>query len=352
MRQVCLSTFARLRMTAYAVFLALLAVAGCNNAVGDAQQEVLAYTAMEPEQLAPLLELFHRDHPQIKIKTIRDSTGVVTARLIAEAEAPRADVVFGLAVTSLLRAEERNMLLPYAPAGLDMIGRQFRDEQDPPRWVGTAIWMAAFAVNSVELNRLKLPPPRSFVDLAEPRYRGLVTMPNPASSGTGFLIISAILQTQGEAAGWAYLDRLHGNIAEYTHSGSKPATLAATGEHPIGIGMDYRAVAEKQRGAPIEIVFPTDKSGWDFEAVALIQKSNVKPAAKVFADWLLSPAAFKHYSENYAMVSRAGIGSPPPEYPRDPREQLARNDFRWAAKNHDRLIDEWTRRYGGKAVAQ
>lgn len=348
-----MSIFARCAI-AFAAIVAACVGAGCDRGrSSDDEQEVLAYTAMEPEQLGPLLDLFHRDHPEIKVRTIRDSTGVVTARLIAEADAPKADVVFGLAVTSLLRAEERNLLSPYAPAGLEAIGKEFRDEQNPPRWIGTAVWMAAFAVNTVEMDRLHLPIPRSLADLADPRYRGLVTMPNPASSGTGFLIISAILQTLGEPAGWVYLDRLHPNVAEYTHSGSKPATLAATGEHPIGIGMDYRAVIEKRRGAPVAVVFPTDKSGWDFEAVALIAKPNIKPAAKIFEDWLLSSAAFGHYSKNYAMVSRENVGSPPPlEYPPNPREQLARNDFRWAAKNHDRLIEEWTRRYGGKAASQ
>lgn len=347
-----MSIFAWIALAASAVFITAFAVGGCNRSEGGGQEEVLAYTAMEPEQLGPLLDLFRRDHPEIKINTIRDSTGVVAARLIAEAEAPKADVVFGLAVTSLLGAEERNLLSPYAPAGLEAIGREFRDERDPPRWVGTAIYMAAFAVNTTEMDRLRLPVPKSFADLADPRYRGLVTMPNPASSGTGFIILSALLQSQGEAAGWSYLDRLHPNVAEYTHSGSKPATLAATGEHPIGVALDYRAVAEKQRGAPLAVVFPSEKSGWELEAAALIAKPNIKPAAKVFLDWLLGPAAFKLYSESYAMVSREGVGAPPPEYPPKPREQLAKNDFRWAAKNHDRVIEEWTRRYGGKAASQ
>jgi iron(III) transport system substrate-binding protein len=55
-------------------------------------------------------------------------------------------------------------------------------------------------------------------------------MPNPNSSGTGFLDVSSWLQLFGEDGGWDYMDRLHENIAFYTHSGSKPCKDAARGE--------------------------------------------------------------------------------------------------------------------------
>ena len=77
--------------------------------------------------------------------------------------------------------------------------------------------------------------PQSYADLLKPMYKGYLVMPNPASSGTGFLTVSAILQIMGQEKGWDYLDQLHENIAMYTHSGSKPAKMAGKGEFPIGI---------------------------------------------------------------------------------------------------------------------
>ena len=73
----------------------------------------------------------------------------------------------------------------------------------------------------------KLPKPTSWQDLTKPVYAGKIVMPNPASSGTGFLDVSAWLQIFGEEKGWAYMDALHKNIGSYTHSGSKPCNLAA-----------------------------------------------------------------------------------------------------------------------------
>ena len=54
-------------------------------------------------------------------------------------------------------------------------------------------------------------------------------MPNSASFGPGFLTVSAILQMTGESQGWEYLDKLHANIASYTHSGSKACKMAGAG---------------------------------------------------------------------------------------------------------------------------
>lgn len=324
---------------------------GCDRSPtsGGGKSKVLVYTAMEADQVTPIMDAFRRDHPGIDVTVVRDSTGVITARLLAEANDPRADVVWGLAVTSLLVAERKGMFEPYAPAGIEHIAARFRDEQSPPRWVGTGIFMTAFAANKPELNRRNLKVPRTFDDLADPGLRGLVTMPNPASSGTGFMTICGVLQTRGEKAGWDYLDRLHQNVAQYTHSGSKPATMAAAGEYAVGISMETRVLAEKNRGAPIEVVFPVDKSGWDLEAMALVRKKDVKPAARVFLDWAAGPAAFAHYTKYSAVSPHDGFTAVPPGYPPEPLEQLAKLDLRWAAENRERILLEWNRRYGGKS---
>ena len=41
-------------------------------------------TAVEAEDLARYAEEFNKDHPDIKINWVRDSTGIVTAKLLAE----------------------------------------------------------------------------------------------------------------------------------------------------------------------------------------------------------------------------------------------------------------------------
>jgi iron(III) transport system substrate-binding protein len=174
-------------------------------------------------------------------------------------------------------------------------------------------------------------------------------MPNPASSGTGYLTVSAVLQLMGEEKGWDYLDKLHGNMAIYTHSGSKPCKQAAAGEFPIGISFGYRGIEEKKKGAPIETVFPKEGSGWDLEANALMKKAQIKPDAKTFLDWALSEPVMREYNKSYAVVSiPTGMGVPE-GFPKEPLKQMIKNDFNWAAKNRARILEEWNKRYGTKS---
>lgn len=330
-------------------FVGIIAVTA---STARAAEEVLVYTALEDDQIPRYLESFKKQYPNITVKIVRDSTGIVTAKLLAEKANPQADIVWGTAATSLLVLDHEGMLTGYAPKGVEKVAAQFKDTHNPPNWVGIDAWMTGFCVNTVELKAKNLPMPASYADLIKPAYKGHLVMPNPASSGTGFLTVSAILQLMGEQKGWDYLDKLHANIALYVHSGSKPCKQAGAGEFPIGISFGYRGIQEKKRGAPIETVFPKEGSGWDLEANALIKKSQIKSAARTFLDWAISEPAMKEYSKSYAVVA-IPTGEPIPEgFPKEPLKQMIKNDLNWAAKNRDRILKEWTKRYDAKSEAK
>ncbi|MEO5615371.1 MAG: ABC transporter substrate-binding protein [Cypionkella sp.] len=128
-------------------------------------------------------------------------------------------------------------------------------------------------------------PPTSWEDLTKPEYAGHIVMPKPASSGTGFLDVSAWLQTFGEEKGWDYMDRLHTNVASYTHSGSKPCKMAAAGETLIGVSFDFRGAKSKSERAPIEVITQSEGLGWDTEAAAIIGGTANLEAAQTLLDW-------------------------------------------------------------------
>lgn len=310
---------------------------------------ITVYTALEDDQIQGYLTSFKEQNPEITVNIVRDSTGVVTAKLLAEKDNPQADVIWGLAASSLLVADQQGMLEPYAPAGLENVQEQFRDPQNPPHWVGIDAWMSAFCANTVELAERNLPVPKSWADLIKPEYQNLVVMSNPASSGTGFLSVSAILQMMGEEEGWQYLDALHKNIAQYMHSGSRPCKAAGAGEYPIGISFDYRAVKQKNDGEPIEPVFPAEGSGWDIEANALVKKAEIKPEAKTFLDWAITPEISKQYAASFPITAVKTDVPVPEGYPADPLAQLIENDLNWAAENRDHILEEWTKRYDAKS---
>jgi len=326
-----------------------LAVAGLMS-VGIARAESLTvYTAVEAEDLAKYAAAFNAHHPDIEIKWVRDSTGIITAKLLAEKANPQADVIWGLAGTSLLLMKSEGMLEPYAPAGVDKLDQKFVDSSNPPSWTGMDAWVAAVCVNIPEAEAAGLPMPASWQDLTKPVYKGHLIMPNPASSGTGFLDVSSWLQMFGQDGGWSFMDGLHANIARYTHSGSKPCKLAAAGEIPIGISFAFRGAKSKAKGAPIEIIVPSEGVGWDMEATAIIAGTPKLAAAQKLVDFTVTHEANVMYNKGYAVVAMPGVAKPVKFFPEGLVDAMIDNDFEWAGANRRAILEEWTKRYDSKS---
>jgi len=315
--------------------------------------EIIVYTALEDEQVSEYLEVFNAEYPNINVNIVRDSTGIITAKLLAEKANPQADLVWGTAASSMMVLDSEGMLEGYAPAGVDRILPQFKSDKSVPTWVGIDAWETAFVVNTVEFAKTGAKPILSYNDLLQAELKEKIVLSNPASSGTGLLTVAGVLQLYGKdtQAGWDFLDKLDANIFQYVHSGSKPAKMAGAGETTIGISFGYAGIKQVKDGAPVEVIFPAEGSGWDLEANALIKKDGVRAAAKTFLDWAISDNAMDLYKANYPIIT-TGQGGKYDGFDSNPVDQLIANDFVWVSGNRDNILTEWTARYDGKSAPQ
>ena len=333
--------------------LALTASLIGGGALAQGKTQLLVYTALETDQLKAYQEGFNKSNPDIELKWVRDSTGVITAKLLAEKSNPQADAVMGVAASSLALLDKNGMLEAYRPLNLDAIMAKYRDKKDPPAWFGMDVWGATVCFNTVEAAKKGIPKPETWKDLTKPVYKGQVVMPNPASSGTGYFDVTAWLtlwgDDNGKGGGWTYMDALHENIGQYTHSGSKPCNMAAAGEYVVGISFEYRGNANKAKGAPIDLVFPKEGLGWDLEAFAIHKGSKKLDAAKKLADWASSKDAMLLYGKNFAITAQPGVAAPLANVPKDYETRLVKLDFNVAAENRERVLTEWNKRYSAKS---
>ena len=294
-----------------------------------AKDTVVIYTAIEPEQVTDYMKAVNKTLPNLEVKMLRLSTGDISARFMAEKDNMQADVIWGVAATNMMVFKNAGLLEPYAPKGLERVQPLFRDKAAAPAWVGIDIYMSAFCFNTEVAKKKNLPKPESWADLTKPVYKGEIVMPNPASSGTGYLSVASILQRMKEAEGWKYLDALKD---------------AAAGERAVGVSFEYVAMKMKKDGAPVEMVLPKEGSGYEIEANGLTKKGKSNAAAKQFLDWAISDEAMALYAKYFAAVSVAGF--PVPEgLPKDISKVVYPNDFDWSAKNRDRILAEWSKRY-------
>jgi iron(III) transport system substrate-binding protein len=331
------------RALVFTLVTALLGLGAVTPAAAQ-KQTVVIYTAIENEQIAEYKKAYEKSLPNLDVKMLRLSTGDIAARFMAEKDNMQADVIWGVGATNMLQFKNAGLLEPYAPKGLERIQPLFRDKANPPSWVGIDIYMSAFCFNTETGKKHNLPKPEGWADLTKPVYKGHVVMPNPNSSGTGYLSVVSILQRMGEAEGWKYLDALDKNIAEYTKSGSKPCKDSASGERAVGVSFEYVAHEMIKKGSPVEMVLPKEGSGYEIEANGLTKKGAKNPAAKQFLDWAITDDSLKIVAQFFAAVSVPGF--PVPEgLPKDVSKVVFPNDFDWSAKNRDRILAEWQKRY-------
>jgi len=332
------------------VFPVLLFAGGQKEGGGKAVEEgneITLYTSLETDETEEYIKAAEAA-TGLKINWTRFSTGVLGAKLLAEKENPQADLVYGWAVTYLMDFTQRGFFEPYVPKEGDKIPAQFKDPND--YWYAIDLYLAAFCVNTEKLNEYGLPMPSSWADLTNPVYAGHLIMPNPASSGTGFLQVAGILETMdpdyknktvAENKGWEFLEKMDKNMGQYIKSGSRPAKYAAAGEYVIGASFAFVIANLKKEGKPVEMVLPAEGSAYELEANALMKGAKHPNNAKKFLDWAISDDAMKLYAKWKIGVTKPGIPPARPDLPRLEDIKLIPMDFDWQSANRGDILITW-----------
>ncbi len=312
------------------------------STAATAKDKVTVYTSLETDETVKYLEVARKDLPDLDIDIIRLSTGELGARMLAERDNPQADCIWGWAVTNMEQFIPAGMVEPYRAKGTDKLDKRFVHPKD--FYAGIDMYIAAFCVNTKVLKDKNLPMPKGWNDLLQPGFKGMIAMPNPVASGTGFLQIASILQMygakEGKEEGWEFLKKLDKNIGQYIKSGSRPAKMTAQGEFAVGCSFDFVVGELKKGGAPVEFVFPVEGAGYEVEANALLKGAKNPAAAKKFLDWAVSDNAMKAYSEFKLGVTLPGIPTRS-DMPKLSQIKLYPMDFAWQGKNRDSILQKW-----------
>ncbi|RUM39564.1 MAG: iron ABC transporter substrate-binding protein [Desulfobulbus sp.] len=329
-------------------FILTLAALSCLAGPIMAKETVVVYTSLENEEVVEYIKQAKEELPDLDIQAIRLSTGELGARILAEKNNPQADCVWGWAVTNLEEFVPRKMIKPYKPAGWDKIPAHFKDPGG--NWTAIDLYAAAFVINTKTIEKKKLPTPKGWKDLLNPAYKDKLIMPNPASSGTGFLQVASLLEMFDpdykskpveENNAWDFLKKLDANMGQYIKSGSKPAKLTAAGEYAIGCSFAYVYSSLKKKGFPVAMVLPEEGAGFELEANALLEGARHEAAAKKFLDWAISKSAMNGYAKFKLGVTYPGIPGPA-DMPALDTIKLAPMDFPWQSKNRSKILEVWS----------
>lgn len=308
-------------------------------------QSVMVYGAIHEYEIARILDAFSRD-TGIKTDFIRASAGEIVARVVAEANSPRADIFLGGPGDSHAALIPHDVLLPYESPTAQDIDDFYLDPEH--YWNGFYLGALGIAINTErfekELKPLGLEYPKTWEDLLDPAYKGEIVLANAQTSGTGYTFVVNHLRRLGEEEGWEYLDEFHKNVHHYTKSGAAPARMAGTGEFLVGIAFGHDILKPIAAGYPLKLVYPPYVA-WEIGGVSIIKGGPNEQAAKKFIDWVLGQQAGQLHSDLSLRIStRHDVSLPPGAVP---LEEIVLIDYYldWAAEHRDRVLDEWSNRY-------
>jgi iron(III) transport system substrate-binding protein len=198
----------------------------------------------------------------------------------------------------------------------------------------------AIVINRSKLESLNLPLPSSYQDLLKPIYKELISMPNPKTSGTGYMFLVSLINAWGEDAAYRYFDGLAENILQFTTSGSGPVNALIQGEVAIGLGMTLTAVnAINTRGIPLELFFFAEGAPSITTSFGIIKGKETRPIVKEVFEFAMARLV-KDDKELYCpepvMVNQANnIANYPKNIP------YANMDGVYDISLKERLLEKW-----------
>ena len=265
-------------MRAKILFTTALCLLG---AAASAKTTLTLYTSQPNEDAQMTVSAFEAAHPDIEVRWIRDGTPKLMARLQAEqaagAAAPDllliADSVTmeSLKQQHLLEAYKSPEAASYDPSLYDADGYYY----------GTKLITTGIAYHQ------QAPKvPTSWKDLLDPALKNMTSMPSPLYSGAALIHLAAL--TDDPALGWAYYQGLKDNGVMPQGGNGAVLSALASGSKAYGMLVDYMAIREKAKGAPIEFVFPKEGVTMVTEPVAMMKGSAHPAEAHAFIDFVLS----------------------------------------------------------------
>lgn len=249
------------------------------------EESIVICASTEQFRNDALQEQLNERFPQYNVIVMYMSTGKAAAKVYAEGSGTELDILMGLETGYLNKIRgsladiSGTSRIPY----LD--GVRLADNGN--RWVTWERQAGAIVYNRDVLEKYGLEPPRTYEDLLKPEYKGLVAMPDPKSSGTGYFFYKSWVNTMGDQAALEYVDKLHGNLKQFTESGSGPIKMLKQGEIAIGLALTFQAINEMNNGQPLEIVFPETGSPYSLTGTAIIDGHQKKTGVEEVFDYIV-----------------------------------------------------------------
>ena len=267
---------------------------------GGALADVTVYTA-GPASLIEQLAAGFTEETGIAVEFFQATTGNIMARIEAEAANPVVDVLISASWDTATDFAERGWLVPYASPNAAMVPDFLKTDTA----VAQGVAALAIAWNPAS----GTPRPAEWADLAKPEFKDLVTLPDPARSGSAFELVAAL----SASGGMGLFESLAGNGAIVAGANAEALNPVLQGAKAAVFGaVDYISLNGMAKGESIEVIFPAGGTVIAPRPVMILNWSQNQDDAKAFVDYILSDAGQAIVAAQNLMPARSDVAADRP----------------------------------------
>lgn len=265
---------------AAAVAVTGMVLTGCDT--GSSGDQVIIYSNADEEAITAMENALDSNGYEGQYMFQTFGTSELGGKLLAEGTDIEADMVT-MSTFYVESAQDQNSMFQNLTFDVDTI-----DEFEPycapiTSQEGTII------INTEMMEENDLPMPASLKDLADPVYKGYLSVTDISASSTAWLLIQALVSAYGEDGAQEVLTGIYENVGDHLEdSGSAPLKKVRAGEVAIGFGLRQQAVADKADGLPIDYIDPEEGNFSLTESVAIVDKGDdTNPLAMEMAQCII-----------------------------------------------------------------
>lgn len=297
------------------------------------------------DSYVPLFDKF-TEKTGAKVEFLSMSSGEVISRTKAEGK-PMADLWFGGGLDAFMAARDDGLLENYTSDVTATVPEEYKDKDGA--YISKGITVVGFIVNDAILEEKGLEAPKTWKDLADPKYEHLVIMSNPAISGTNYAALKGLLDIYGEEEGWKIFEGINNNIDFYSKRGKDPQEKTVQGEFAIGIIPADKKAFDAAKDNNLTVIYPEDGVCWVPEGVAIFKGSENVDVAKAFIDFMLSEDAQKMIAEIDGKDSNQLIVPGIEGFDLGlPKDRLVKEDLSTFGSDRERILDKFNEISKGK----
>lgn len=270
------------------LLLSLLAGAGSLTSCSSKEQ-VLIYSTGEEERIAFVQEELNKQFPNYDIIIQEKSTAALVTDLQGQGVDTDCDIIHELEITNMEILLQSNPNFFYSLDEYDF--NKFTNEVLPynhKKYAPQCITYCALVYNKSVLQANQIAEPTTYDDLLNTKYKNLISMPNPKTSGTGYAFYNGLVSTLGKTDAMSYFSSLNSNIKEYTTSGSTPIKEVQRGNIAAGFAMVWQC--EEYCKANPDMGYTTLNLGCPYNLydMAVINGHQERPAVKEVFDYIFN----------------------------------------------------------------